>query len=800
MGFWSIVQPQAITNIVTNPSFETNTNGWVTIIGGSIARVNTTQRRGAWCLAVTPSSSTNDGVALQTLINATVSGQVHAVSFDFKGVSGVPYQATINVGGSGSVAFIGDGAWHRYSFLFTTTGTGVAMRIQKAGSASTATYYIDGVQIALASADTTYCDGDQDGCQWNGTPHASNSSRGSQSRAGGQVLNFDALGITIGLNSQGLGMPPMDVVSLQAAQANGATYQASYAKERPIMLAESINGTSQSNLHSLRKAMIDLIKPDAVATPQPVQLRYNGTGGGDMLLNAVYADGLKWQGQSGFGEDAPLQMVAHDPYWAADYNEGAQLTNQASISVNYLLQRSAAGAWSTLGSGLNGEVNAILVVSANEIYAGGAFTIAGGTTVNYVARWNGTAWAALGTGPGANGVVYSLALGPDGRLYAGGAFSLMTGYVNTAYIAVYNAGSSSWQALGTGMNNTVYGIAFGPDGTLYATGDFTTAGGTAANYIAKWDGSTWAALGSGLGANGNDIATGIDGSIYVVGTFTTAGGSSANRVAKWTPSSSSWSALGSGLAGGAPSTSGHKLAIGPDGRVYVGGNFATAGGVSSTGIAVWNGTAWASLGGVTFSGTPTIYAAEWIGDMLYLGGRFTKVGSVTLIDGIATWNGSQWQPVDIDQSTSPGGAKSFASVNSQLFVGIVDTGTSTTAAATTITNTGTASADPIFKLTNSDTVARPIYSLKNVTTDKVIYFKNLNVLPGEIITIDLRYGRKSITSNLRGNLLAYVLEASNFATFQLLPGANIISAFAYSTVTIVAYWRPRYWSIDGSAA
>src|SRR5437899_9743848 len=33
---------------------------------------------------------------------------------------------------------------------------------------------------------------------------------------------------------------------------------------------------------------------------------------------------------------------------------------------------------------------------------------------------------------------------------------------------------------------------------LYAGGEFTTAGGSAVNYIAKWNGSSWSALGSGM--------------------------------------------------------------------------------------------------------------------------------------------------------------------------------------------------------------------------------------------------------------------------------------------------------------
>jgi hypothetical protein len=77
------------------------------------------------------------------------------------------------------------------------------------------------------------------------------------------------------------------------------------------------------------------------------------------------------------------------------------------------------------------------------------------------------------------------------------------------------------------MNSDVYALAVSGS-TLYAGGYFTTAGGSAANYIAQWNGSSWSALGSGMSI-GNDIpyvsALAVSGStLYAGGEFQVAGG------------------------------------------------------------------------------------------------------------------------------------------------------------------------------------------------------------------------------------------------------------------------------------
>jgi hypothetical protein len=113
---------------------------------------------------------------------------------------------------------------------------------------------------------------------------------------------------------------------------------------------------------------------------------------------------------------------------------------------------------------------------------------------------------------------------------------------------------------------------------------FTTAGGVAANHVAKWDGSSWSALGSGMGGSVVYSLTAFDDgsgpALYAGGIFTTAGGVAANYIAQW--DGSTWSALGSGMGGrmdtyGIPfvfSLTGHDDGSGP--ALYAGGEFSSA--------------------------------------------------------------------------------------------------------------------------------------------------------------------------------------------------------------------------------
>jgi hypothetical protein len=299
----------------------------------------------------------------------------------------------------------------------------------------------------------------------------------------------------------------------------------------------------------------------------------------------------------------------------SDLYAGGEFTTTGGVAANYIAKWNGSS-WSALGSGMNDEVHA-LAVSGSNLYAAGAFTTAGGIAASRIAKWNGSSWSALGSGM--NNTVYALAVsGSD--LYAGGEFG--------SRIAKWDG--NTWSGLGSGMNNTVYALAVSGSG-LYAGGSFTNADGNAANSIAKWDGNTWSALDSGVSYDGAFpflpvvYALAVSGGdLYAGGFFTTAGGTSANYVAKW--NGSSWSALGSGMDGGIPAV--YALAVSGS-NLYAGGLFTMAGGNAASRIAKWDGSSWSPLGsGIvrgSFHGVFTaVYALALSGSELYAGGDLQR--------------------------------------------------------------------------------------------------------------------------------------------------------------------------------
>jgi hypothetical protein len=84
----------------------------------------------------------------------------------------------------------------------------------------------------------------------------------------------------------------------------------------------------------------------------------------------------------------------------------------------------------------------------------------------------------------------------------------------------------------SGSVRALTGFNDGTGQALYAGGAFTTAGGVAANRIAKWNGTAWSPLGTGVNGTVNAL-TGFGPALYTGGSFTTAGGVASGFIAKW---------------------------------------------------------------------------------------------------------------------------------------------------------------------------------------------------------------------------------------------------------------------------
>ncbi|QKG53068.1 hypothetical protein [Hymenobacter sp. BRD67] len=255
-------------------------------------------------------------------------------------------------------------------------------------------------------------------------------------------------------------------------------------------------------------------------------------------------------------------------------------------------------------------------------------------------------WAARAQAPTVSSI-----LNPDGTLRPGakGSFNA-TGYQLSygkgGQPVLQAAAGQSWNALGgspagtqNGTNGNVQVVAVsGTD--VYVGGNFTTAGGTAANYVAKWNGSTWSSLGTGSanGVGSSVSALAVRGTnVYVGGSFSTAGGLPANAVAMW--DGTTWNAMGTGVTTGNYPGNVLALALDPNGvNVYAGGSFVTAGGSTANNVAQWDGTTWSALGSGMGS---SVYTLAVSGSTLYAGGYFTTAGG-TPANRIAQWDGTAW--------------------------------------------------------------------------------------------------------------------------------------------------------------
>jgi len=211
--------------------------------------------------------------------------------------------------------------------------------------------------------------------------------------------------------------------------------------------------------------------------------------------------------------------------------------------------------------------------------------------------------------------------------------------------------------LAGGLNGAVNDMAIDPSqGTLYVGGNFTNAteGGECnhvAVYLSGFAGWLWAGLGQGLNGNVHSMLINNN-KLYVGGDFTTADGITANHIAAYNLQNGQWETVGS--LDGTVKT----LAI-YNNELYAGGSF--------TGfLSRWNGSSWIDVAAGFLYGTE-VRTLEANSGVLYIGGDFelatgaprknvaiydgtyvvlSGMGTLTPVNDFETYNGKLYAACD----------------------------------------------------------------------------------------------------------------------------------------------------------
>ncbi|MCI1186405.1 hypothetical protein MON38_03170 [Hymenobacter sp. DH14] len=486
--------------------------------------------------------------------------------------------------------------------------------------------------------------------------HAGTVAANSIAKWDGTVWSALGTGAGNGVSSNGYG----GTVNTLAVAANGDVYVGGEFKQAGSAAANGVakwNGTTWSSLGNGVSGSAGIIRAMVVAGNGDIVVGGAFTQAGGTTANSIARwNGTAWSSLgAGNSNGVNGQVRALAVAGNGEVYAGGNFTQAGGTTASGIARWNGT-AWSSLGAGnsngVDGFVNAVAVAGNGDVYVGGDFIQAGGALANGMAKWRGAVWSSLGPGAGNGciGRVLAVALAGNGDAYVGGTF---TQAGSTAAYGVAKWNGTGWSSLGTGAGNGVNGsvnaLAVASNGDVYVGGNFTQAGGTAANYIAKWNGTAWSSLGTGAG-NGltssvNTLALASGGAVYVGGYFTQAGGVAANGVAKW--SGTAWSSLGTGIGGNTGGSSNvAALAVASNGDVYVGGNFTQAGGTAANYIAKWNGTAWSSLGTGTDNGVSGNFSsvnalALTSSGEVYVGGYFSQAGGVAAAN-VAKWNGTAW--------------------------------------------------------------------------------------------------------------------------------------------------------------
>jgi len=304
-----------------------------------------------------------------------------------------------------------------------------------------------------------------------------------------------------------------------------------------------------------------------------------------------------------------------------------------STTVNNIARLNNNGELDTTfntGTGADQPIVTTAVQNDDKIIIGGLFGFFNGKTRNCFARLNsdGTIDSEFNKNTGANNIIHTTAIQSDGKIIISGNFDQFNG-AQRARIARLNADGSLDTTFnpGGGANHNIYASAIQSDGKILIGGEFTIFDGAFRQHIARLNanGSLDTTFYPGTGADNDvtSIAIQSDGKIIIGGSFDYFNGIPRKSIARLNPDGSLDASFNPGTGGIGPV---EKIVIQNDGKILISGCFYQFNGVSRGHIARLNSDG--SLDEFFNPGT----GADWgINDMalqpdgkIIIGGNFTS--------------------------------------------------------------------------------------------------------------------------------------------------------------------------------
>jgi len=377
-------------------------------------------------------------------------------------------------------------------------------------------------------------------------------------------------------------------------------------------------------------------------------------------------------------------------------------------------------AWIQTGLNISGSVVSLFNYN-NKLFLGGRFDTLYGNPASNLAYFDGVDYLPVNIQFGGTSDCITNMTELNGQLVIAGEFKAINGdTVNN--IAAWDG--NNWHPFGNGLNSRVDGVV-SYNNELWAVGSFKI--NNTWTYAAKWNGSTWEKAGAETPDGWGITIYLYNNQIYVGGYFT--GG-----VKRW--NGTNWISLGTGVQ--ADFYGDHTVVdfCEFNGNLYVGGFFASAGGVSGTfDLGVWNGNSWSSPGfNLPFRPTDMIKFQN----ELYMGGGYTQAMSYRY----AKWDGNNLYSFGSKEPCS------FEVYNNDLY----------------LANQNNAATGNLYKLCNANDCAflsGKVFAdtSHNCAADSSIHGlsnKTITILPGPIYT----------TTDSLGNFKAQLLPGNYNLTYQ----------------------------------